>query len=112
MLRQGNYPRRNRLITVGYLYQNFEAFYERKKRSYSIDPDHRGRVSSAMKTFEIYRQSAVEGRDANFRRFIRLPLDLFNDLLTRIEGRLTHQQTHSDPISAETRLVLTLRSVK
>jgi hypothetical protein len=109
MLRIGHDARRRRLLQLTDMYFKLDDMYSRKPRSFAIHPDHRGRQSSAMKTFETYRKSAAEGDEANFRRFIRLPLRKFAELLAKVKPRLMHANTHSDPIDEETRLVLALR---
>ena len=100
------------MLKIVRIYHNYEALYERKKRAYCINPDHRGRSTFIMSTFAIYHKSAEEENDKNFRRFLRLPLAQFDELLAKVVPRVAHAKTHSDLISAETRLVLTLRLVE
>ena len=62
--------------------------------------------------FGLYDQLMVELRredPSSFTNFMRMPPEMFDEILERVRGRLTKQHTYRDPLEPGLKLAVTLR---
>jgi len=81
---------KRQFLQLGAMFLHIDELTHRKKRTICMDADNRARTTTTIQSFATYKRSAEKGKDANFRRFIRLSLQEFNELLARVATRIEH----------------------